>query len=156
MNQLLLFDILTGLLLLSCLVCFHVSTYMMFVSLVEYRRWDWLYVIRQGTQDHRRFGLFLIVGILFPLIHLTLSAIFITNTSPLFYPHQIDRLNLLSSLYGQVTVPNAVHRELQVGQSQGLSIPILEQLNWITLSSATACFLPNLTDLGEGEAKSSL
>jgi uncharacterized protein len=77
----------------------------------------------------------------------------ITNTSPLFYLHQIDRLNLFPSLYGHVTVPIAVQRELQAGESQGHSIPILEQLNWVKLSSANARFLPNVTDLGEGEAE---
>ncbi len=77
----------------------------------------------------------------------------ITNTSPLFYLHQIDRLMLLQALYGCITVPIAVQRELQAGQFQGLSIPILEQLDWVNLSSANARFLPNATDLGEGEAE---
>jgi predicted nucleic acid-binding protein len=36
----------------------------------------------------------------------------IVNTSPLFYLHQINRLNLLADLYGQLTVPIAVQREL--------------------------------------------
>jgi predicted nucleic acid-binding protein len=77
----------------------------------------------------------------------------IVNTSPLFYLHQIDRLNLLPALYSQVTVPTAVQRELQAGQAQGLSIPLLEQMDWVTIASANAAFLPNVTDLGEGEAE---
>jgi uncharacterized protein len=77
----------------------------------------------------------------------------ITNTSPLFYLHQIDRLDLLQSLYGQITVPIAVQRELQAGKTQGLSIPMVEPLNWVAIASANAKFLPNVTDLGEGEAE---
>ena len=77
----------------------------------------------------------------------------ITNTSPLFYLHQINRIDLLQTLYSQITVPAAVQRELEAGQAQGLSIPNLNNLDWITLTSAKASFLPNVTDLGEGEAE---
>lgn len=77
----------------------------------------------------------------------------IVNTSPLFYLHQVDHLNLLPALYSRVTVPTAVERELQAGQAQGLRIPIVERLNWATVASANAAFLPNITDLGEGEAE---
>lgn len=77
----------------------------------------------------------------------------IVNTSPLFYLNQIDRLDLLSALYDRVTVPIAVQRELQRGQAQGLTIPAIEQLDWATLATANASFLPNVSDLGEGEAE---
>ncbi len=59
----------------------------------------------------------------------------IVNTSPLFYLHQIDRLDLLPALYGRVTVPNAVWRELQAGQTQGLNIPSVDQLSWASLAA---------------------
>lgn len=77
----------------------------------------------------------------------------IVNTSPLFYLHQIDRLDLLPALYGRITAPTAVQRELQAGQTQGLSIPAIEQLDWVAIASANAQFLPNVTDLGAGEAE---
>jgi uncharacterized protein len=77
----------------------------------------------------------------------------IINTSPLFYLHQVDRLDLLETLYTTITTPTAVQRELQAGQVQGLSIPDLEQLNWVNIASANAAFLPNVIDLGEGEAE---
>ena len=76
----------------------------------------------------------------------------IINTSPLFYLHQIERLDLLQALYGKITAPTAVQRELLAGRAQGLSIPIVEQLDWVNIASANAGFLPNVTDLGEGEA----
>jgi predicted nucleic acid-binding protein len=37
----------------------------------------------------------------------------ISNTSPLFYLHQIDHLELLRRLYGQIIIPEAVIRELE-------------------------------------------
>lgn len=81
------------------------------------------------------------------------SRLVISNTSPLFYLHQINRLDLLQTLYGQIMVPAAVQRELQAGQAQGLSVPLVETLGWVTLAAAKASFLPNVTDLGEGEAE---
>jgi predicted nucleic acid-binding protein len=77
----------------------------------------------------------------------------IIDTSPLFYLRQVGHLNLLPTLYSRITVPTAVQRELQAGQAQGLEIPIIEQLDWVTLASANANFLPNITDLGAGEAE---
>jgi predicted nucleic acid-binding protein len=71
----------------------------------------------------------------------------------LFYLHQVGHLNLLPTLYSRITVPTAVQRELQAGQAKGLKIPIIEQLDWVTLASANANFLPNITDLGAGEAE---
>ncbi|NJM57896.1 MAG: hypothetical protein HC857_11330 [Synechococcales cyanobacterium RU_4_20] len=50
-------------------------------------------------------------------------------------------------------VPATVQRELQAGQAQGLSVPLVETLGWVTLAAAKASFLPNVTDLGEGEAE---
>lgn len=67
-----------------------------------------------------------------------LSRLVISNTSPLFYLHQINRLDLLQTLYGQITVPAAVQRELQAGQAQGLSVPPVETLGWVTLAAAKA------------------
>jgi uncharacterized protein len=77
----------------------------------------------------------------------------IINTSLLFYLHQIDLLSLLQALYSQVTVPIAVQRELQAGEAKGLSTPNLEQISWMAIASANSKFLPNVTDLGEGEAE---
>ena len=82
-----------------------------------------------------------------------IPRIVITNTLTLFCLHQINRLALLQTLHSQITVPTAVQFELEAGQAQGLSIPNLNDLSWITLTSAKASFLPNVTDLGEGEAE---
>lgn len=77
----------------------------------------------------------------------------IINTSPLFHLHQVDRLNLLPALYTKITVPTAVQQELHARRAQGLNILLVEPLDWVTISSANASFLPNVTDLGEGEAE---
>ena len=46
----------------------------------------------------------------------------IVNTSPLLYLHQVNQLDILQKLYGQVATPSAVLQELSVGQSQGITV----------------------------------
>ncbi|OUC12536.1 MAG: nucleic acid-binding protein [Alkalinema sp. CACIAM 70d] len=72
---------------------------------------------------------------------------------PLFYLHQIDRLDLLQNLYSTITVPTAVQRELGAGEAQGFRVPPCNDLSWMVITSAKAQFLPNITDLGDGEAE---
>jgi hypothetical protein len=43
----------------------------------------------------------------------------IVNTSPLFYLHRLGLLQLLKELYGHITVPEAVKKELKEGRAQG-------------------------------------
>jgi len=74
----------------------------------------------------------------------------VCNTSVLQYLHELGLLQLLRELYGRVTVPEAVARELAAGRTQGVELPDLATLPWITVTSV----LPPLVapiDLGAGE-----
>jgi hypothetical protein len=56
----------------------------------------------------------------------------ISNTSPIQYLFQIGLLDLLFSLYEEVTVPEAVNSELVEGRSHGVDLPdadVLSQFN---------------------------
>jgi uncharacterized protein len=78
----------------------------------------------------------------------------ISNTSPLLYLHQIGCLSILQTLYTQVIVPQAVQSELLVGQQQGVDVPKISQCAWLQLRSvATVASMPNVIDLGPGEAE---
>jgi len=55
-----------------------------------------------------------------------MPEITIVNTSPLFYLHRLGLLELLNKLYGHITVPEAVEKELKEGQAQGEDVPQLE------------------------------
>jgi hypothetical protein len=81
----------------------------------------------------------------------------ISNTSPLLYLHQIGCLSILQMLYNQVVVPQAVQLELLVGQQQGVDGPEISQYEWLHLQSvATVASMPNVIDLGPGEAEAKL
>ena len=76
----------------------------------------------------------------------------ICNTSPLQYLFQVDLLDLLPSLYGEVIVPEAVLVEIEDGRRQGLVLPDIESLPWAQVGRAKEqALLPILTDLGPGE-----
>jgi predicted nucleic acid-binding protein len=76
----------------------------------------------------------------------------ITDTSPIQYLYQINQLNLLPTLYGQVRMPQAVAYELTQGRAQGILLPNLTFLSWITLCSVPSSILiPDLPNLGAGE-----
>jgi uncharacterized protein len=78
----------------------------------------------------------------------------ISNTSPLLYLHQIGCLSILQVLYTQVIVPQAVQSELLVGQQQGVDVPEISHCAWLQLRSvATVASMPNVIDLGPGEAE---
>ena len=75
----------------------------------------------------------------------------IADTSPIQYLYQINQLNLLPTLYGQVRMPQAVADELTQGRSQGISLPDLTSLSWITLCLPSSILIPDLPNLGAGE-----
>lgn len=76
----------------------------------------------------------------------------ICNTSALQYLHQIDRLDLLPALFGQVQIPRAVAEELDEGKRRNVSLPTLEDLSWVTVRPVRdLTLLPLVTSLGDGE-----
>lgn len=76
----------------------------------------------------------------------------ISDTSPLQYLYQLNLLDLLPTLYGEVLVPSGVVREIAAGRSRGAALPIPESLPWIRIQEvANAALLPLVPDLGAGE-----
>ena len=47
----------------------------------------------------------------------------IANAAPLIYLHRIEQLKFLHQLFSQVTIPEEVARELQMGQHGESTIP---------------------------------
>ena len=76
----------------------------------------------------------------------------IANTSPIQYLYQLDLLDFLPQLYGEVLVPEGVVRELQNGARLGVSLPNITSLSWLrTRSVKSAPVLPLAAGLGAGE-----
>jgi uncharacterized protein len=78
----------------------------------------------------------------------------ISNTSPLFYLHRLEHLDLLQKLYLRIIVPEAVVNELKAGQEQGEDAPNVADYGWIEVRPVRVPGLIRLiTDLGAGEAE---
>jgi uncharacterized protein len=78
----------------------------------------------------------------------------ICDTSPIQYLHQVGLLSILPALIGEITIPPAVVNELAVGRELGISLPGIEQLDWIAVQQpAGQVALPLVNDLGSGEAE---
>ena len=83
-----------------------------------------------------------------------MPEITIVNTSPLFYLHRLGLLELLKKLYGHITVPEAVKKELKEGQAQGEDVPQLENYTWVEIKSVSMpMYLQLIADLGPGESE---
>ena len=83
-----------------------------------------------------------------------MPEITIVNTSPLFYLHRLGLLELLNRLYGQITVPEAVKKELEEGQAQGEDVPQLENYPWVEIKGVSMPrYLQLIADLGPGESE---
>ena len=57
----------------------------------------------------------------------------VLNTSPLFYLHRIGLLEVLHELYGNITLPKAVEKELEKGHIQGEDVPQLADYPYTSL-----------------------
>lgn len=76
----------------------------------------------------------------------------IADTSPIQYLYQINQLTLLPTLYQQIKIPQAVADELAQGITQGVSLPDVASLSWITLCSIpSSALIPCIPGLGAGE-----
>ena len=83
-----------------------------------------------------------------------MPEITIVNTSPLFYLHRLGLLELLKKLYGHITIPEAVEKELKKGQAQGEDVPQLENYTWVEIKSVSMPrYLQLIADLGPGESE---
>lgn len=83
-----------------------------------------------------------------------MPEIIIVNTSPLFYLHRLGLLEVLNKLYGNITVPEAVKKELEEGRIQGEDVPQLGTYPWIEIRSVSMPkYLKLIADLGPGESE---
>ena len=57
----------------------------------------------------------------------------ISNTSPLQYLYQLDLLSVLQTLAARIIVPPVVVQEPAVGRAQGVRLPDLTVLEWVTV-----------------------
>lgn len=77
----------------------------------------------------------------------------ICNTTPILSLLKLDRLDLLSDLYGSIIIPNAVYEEIQVGKDWKYYTD-LQKRDWITIQRiATPDTLDFFFDLDKGEAE---
>jgi len=82
------------------------------------------------------------------------DALTLINTSPLLYLHQVGQLEILPKLYGTIVTAPAVEQELAVGRATGIDVPDLRLLKWLQIRAiASASTIPNVIDLGRGEAE---
>lgn len=76
----------------------------------------------------------------------------IFDTSPIQYLYQVELLNLLFSLYEEITVPEAVANELVEGRGHGIDLPGVEEMLQFKIRAApTEHELQLPTSLGRGE-----
>jgi uncharacterized protein len=76
----------------------------------------------------------------------------VSNTSPLFYLQQIEKVDLLHALYNHLHVPQGVVTALGAGEKLGLKIPHVESFDWVTIEQISiADHLRRYTELGQGE-----
>ncbi len=76
------------------------------------------------------------------------------NTSPLQYLHQLKHLHLLPRLAGKVVVPPAVFDELTVGRKNGVDLPDVAALGWVSNRPPSSLpVFPLGADLGPGETQ---
>jgi predicted nucleic acid-binding protein len=76
----------------------------------------------------------------------------ISNTSPLFYLHQIGGLPWLGELFSETWIPNAVVSELTAGAAIGCPVPEIGGWPWLKILDPT--YVPSewlSLDLGAGE-----
>jgi len=74
----------------------------------------------------------------------------ISDTSPIQYLHQVKLLDLLFSLYEEISIPEAVEKELADCRNYGIDLPDVEKMLHFHVRSAPLTLqLP--TSLGKGE-----
>jgi len=83
----------------------------------------------------------------------TPDSLAIINTSPLLYLHQVGQLEVLPQLYSPIIAPTAVEQELAVGKASNMNVPELSHLDWLQVQAVEPAAVPNVIDLGRGEAE---
>ena len=74
----------------------------------------------------------------------------VSNTSPLYYLHQLGCLEVLRDLFGHVHTTPQVLAELHAGELQGLDIPEVSGIEWMIVQNITVpSFVELIPDLGK-------
>ncbi|HHT9147335.1 MAG TPA: DUF3368 domain-containing protein [Candidatus Wunengus sp. YC61] len=76
----------------------------------------------------------------------------ISNTGPLIAIMLIGRLDILRNLFQKVFVPEAVHKELLLGENIGVGLSSYKQASWIqihSLQNALDPLIKTVLDIGE-------
>ncbi|HEV8712112.1 MAG TPA: DUF3368 domain-containing protein [Candidatus Binatia bacterium] len=83
-----------------------------------------------------------------------MPATVVSNTSPLFYLHCLQQLEVLLHLFSQIMIPPAVVKELEEGQQRGLNVPNVSTYPWLQMKvPAELPSLPPSSHLGKGEVE---
>jgi len=80
----------------------------------------------------------------------------VCTTSPLPYLHQLGELHLLPSIYGRISIPQAVADEILTGKSGGIDLPELLALDWIQVQQVQMDLEPQPRNIDRGKPRSSL
>ncbi len=76
----------------------------------------------------------------------------IADTSSIQYLYQLNLLNLLPTLYSQITIPSAVANELAQGHILGILLPDPATLTWLAIAQVPKTqLIPIIPNLGMGE-----
>lgn len=75
----------------------------------------------------------------------------ICNSSPIQYLHLLGRLDILESVFGCITIPEAVEREIEAGRVRGVFLPDLRNVPWVNVHPARLGNITFPNTLGEGE-----
>jgi len=81
-----------------------------------------------------------------------MTGCLISNTGPIIALALIDRLDILQTMFQQVVVPDAVHKELLDGGPSGHGLQSYQKASWIRVQSLSApidSLLQNVLDKGE-------
>lgn len=76
----------------------------------------------------------------------------ISNTGPIIALMLIERLDILQNLFQKVFVPEAVHKELLLGENIGIGLASYKQASWIqvhSLQNALDPLIKTILDIGE-------
>ena len=77
----------------------------------------------------------------------------VCNTSPFQHLHQLGELHLLPSIYGRISIPQAVADEILTGKSGGIDLPELLALDWIQVQQVQMDLEPQPRNIDRGEAE---
>lgn len=76
----------------------------------------------------------------------------ISNTGPIIVPMLVERLDILQNLFQKVFVPEAMHKELLLGENIGIGLASYKQASWIqvhSLQNALDPLIKTVLDIGE-------